>query len=52
MFVFFLQALQIDIDHWRYFFIYLGAVWGLEVGRVKWAEQERRESVIRSNRIG
>jgi hypothetical protein len=36
MFVFFLQAFQIDIDHWRYFFIYLGAVWGLEVGRRKW----------------
>lgn len=42
MFVFFLQALQIDIDHWRYFFIYLGAVWGLEVGRVKWAERRMR----------
>lgn len=36
MFVFLLQALQIDLDHWRYFFIYLGAVWGLEVARVKW----------------
>ncbi|WP_428990726.1 O-antigen ligase family protein [Methylocapsa aurea] len=46
MFVFFLQALQIDIDHWRYFFIYLGAVWGLEVGRVKWAE--RAASTARS----
>lgn len=43
MFVFFLQALQIDVDHWRYFFVYLGAVWGLEVGRVKWAEQRRRD---------
>jgi hypothetical protein len=39
MFVFFLQAFQIDIDHWRYFFIYLGAVWGLEVGRRKWTER-------------
>lgn len=37
MFVFFLEALQIDVDHWRYFFIYLGAVWGLEAGRAKWA---------------
>ncbi len=46
MFVFFLQALQIDIDHWRYFFIYLGAVWGLEVGRVKWAERAARDETL------
>ena len=26
---FFLQALQIDIDHWRFFFLMLGAVWGM-----------------------
>lgn len=51
MFVFFLQALQIDIDHWRYFFIYLGAVWGLEVGRVKWAERMSPPERIQTSRM-
>jgi hypothetical protein len=37
-FVFFLQALQIDIDHWRMFFVTFGAVWGIEAARVKWLE--------------
>ena len=30
---FFLQALQIDIDHWRFVFLMLGAVWGMESAR-------------------
>ena len=34
---FFLQAFQIDIDHWRHVFLMLGAVWGLEAARQKWA---------------
>jgi O-antigen ligase len=33
---FFLQAFQIDIDHWRHVFLMLGAVWGLEAARQKW----------------
>jgi O-antigen ligase len=33
---FFLQAFQIDIDHWRHVFLMLGVVWGLEAGRQKW----------------
>jgi len=37
-FVFFLQAMQIDIDHWRMFYITFGAVWGIEAARVKWME--------------
>jgi hypothetical protein len=40
MLVLFLQALQIDLDHWRFFFIFVGAMWGLEAARVKWAEGE------------
>jgi O-antigen ligase len=40
-FVFFLQALQIDIDHWRMFYITFGAVWGLETARVRWIEAGR-----------
>lgn len=34
--VFFLQAFQIDIDHWRHVFLMLGAIWGLEAARQKW----------------
>ena len=34
--VFFLQAFQIDIDHWRHVFLLLGAVWGLESARMRW----------------
>ncbi len=30
---FFLQALQIDIDHWRFVFLIIGAIWGMESAR-------------------
>ena len=33
---FFLQAFQIDIDHWRHVFLILGSIWGLEAARRKW----------------
>ena len=36
LFALFLQGFQIDIDHWRFVFFMLGAVWGLEAGRQKW----------------
>lgn len=39
LFVFFMQAFQIDIDHWRHVFLLLGAVWGLETARVRWMER-------------
>jgi O-antigen ligase len=35
-FVFFLQGLQIDLDHWRFFYVSLGAVWGIEAARRRW----------------
>lgn len=35
-FVFFVQGLQIDIDHWRMFYVSLGAVWGIEAARRRW----------------
>src|SRR5215207_2653385 len=41
LFVFFLQALQIDIDHWRHGYLMMGAVWGLECARLRWLEQNR-----------
>ena len=31
----FLQGLQIDIDHWRFMFLMVGAVWGIEAARVR-----------------
>ena len=30
---FFLQALQIDIDHWRFVFLMIGVIWGMESAR-------------------
>jgi len=40
VFVYFLQALQIDIDHWRFVYLVLGALWGLEAARQKWAARQ------------
>jgi len=37
----FLQCFQIDVDHWRHFFLLLGAVWGLEAARQKWEARRR-----------
>jgi hypothetical protein len=33
---YFLQGLQIDLDHWRFFWIFYGAAWGLEAARKHW----------------
>ncbi|WP_294540715.1 O-antigen ligase family protein [uncultured Rhodoblastus sp.] len=38
-FVFFLQGFQIDLDHWRMFYVSLGAVWGIEAARRRWLSQ-------------
>ena len=38
----FLQAFQIDIDHWRHVYIVLGLVWGLECARLTWLGNEHR----------
>ena len=35
-----LQGFQIDIDHWRQLYIMLGAVWGLEAARQRWAAMQ------------
>lgn len=37
----FLQGFQIDVDHWRFVFFMLGAVWGLEAQRQRWIYQGR-----------
>lgn len=36
LFMFFLQAVQIDIDHWRHVYLMLGMVWALEAARRRW----------------
>lgn len=36
LFMFFLQAFQIDIDHWRFVYLMLGSLWGLETARRRW----------------
>ncbi|MBB4199497.1 hypothetical protein GGD83_003313 [Rhodoblastus sphagnicola] len=40
-FVYFLQAMQIDIDHWRMFYLSVGSVWGLEAARLRWLATAR-----------
>ena len=40
--MFFMQAFQIDIDHWRHVYIVLGMIWGLECARLKWLEHAGR----------
>lgn len=34
--MFFLQAVQIDVDHWRHVYMLFGMVWGLEAARQLW----------------
>lgn len=41
---FFLQAFQIDIDHWRHVFLMLGVVWGLEAARQRWELRQWRQT--------
>jgi hypothetical protein len=41
---FFLQAFQIDIDHWRHVLMLLGVVWGLEAARQKWDARQFSET--------
>ena len=36
LFIFLLQALQIDVDHWRHVFLLFGMIWGLEAARLDW----------------
>ena len=40
--MFFLQALQIDVEKWRHVYMMLGMVWGLEAARQAWAGSARR----------
>lgn len=35
--MFFVQAVQIDVDHWRHVYMLFGLIWGLEAARLAWA---------------
>ncbi len=41
--MFFLQALQIDIEKWRHVYMMLGMVWALEAARRRWVAAGSRE---------
>ncbi|MGU3538951.1 O-antigen ligase family protein [Methylobacterium sp. A54F] len=40
--MFFLQALQIDIEKWRHVYMMLGMVWALEAARLRWLAEGRQ----------
>ncbi|KQP80965.1 O-antigen ligase family protein [Methylobacterium sp. Leaf117] len=40
--MFFLQAVQIDIEKWRHVYMMLGMIWGLEAARLRWLAREER----------
>ncbi|GLS42324.1 O-antigen ligase family protein [Methylobacterium brachythecii] len=42
--MFFLQAVQIDIEKWRHVYMMLGMVWGLEAARLQWSARRIRSS--------
>lgn len=51
LFSYFLQGMQIDLDHWRFFWIFYGATWGIEAARKKWkASQPTLESQAQTAR--
>ncbi|HMK90005.1 MAG TPA: O-antigen ligase family protein [Methylocystis sp.] len=54
--MYFLQAFQIDIDHWRFFFLQLGLLWGLEGARQRYDARQlaapRASATLSSTRAG
>jgi len=51
-FVFFLQAMQIDIDHWRMFYVTFGAVWGVEAARIRWQDVMAYRALLAEHEAG
>ena len=49
-FVYLAQGLQIDIEHWRHFLLFLGALWGLEAARLRdaYAAPSRTRELVMS----
>ena len=44
LFILLIQAVAIDIDHWRHIQLMFGAVWGIEAARLKWTAHRRGPS--------
>jgi hypothetical protein len=40
LFIFFLQAVQIDVEKWRHVYMMLGMLWGLEVARIQYLRSQ------------
>jgi hypothetical protein len=45
-----LQAVQIDTDHWRHFYLLLGLIWGLFAASLAWARRERAKALNQPSR--
>lgn len=45
LFMFFLQAIQIDVEKWRHVYMMLGMMWGMEAARLRWLASRRRQAV-------
>ncbi len=43
--VFFIQAVQIDVEKWRHVYMMMGMIWGLEAARLRWASGRALEPV-------
>ncbi|SFK76815.1 O-antigen ligase family protein [Methylorubrum salsuginis] len=41
--MFFVQAMQIDVEKWRHVYMMLGMVWALEAARLRWAARGGRD---------
>ncbi|MFK5599534.1 O-antigen ligase family protein [Methylobacterium sp. HMF5984] len=50
--MFFLQALQIDIEKWRHVYMMLGMVWALEAARRRWAARDGHRALASAPREG
>jgi hypothetical protein len=44
--MFFLQAMQIDVEKWRHVYMMMGMVWGLEAARMHWLAREHARSAL------
>jgi hypothetical protein len=43
LFMFILQAIQIDIDHWRHVYMLFGMIWGMEAARRAWQDSQQTQ---------
>ena len=51
LFALFLQAFQIDVDHWRQLYLFSGMIWGLEAARQRWRLRSAKAAVSPAERV-